>query len=145
MIKINLFLIIELGLSLSTLLLLLLTHSVTDYELGPYPWSRLSIDLAHTLCRGSTLYPHHGTLGLTLPYVWTNGVPTKPTYRHDTLLATPTNTPLGFSPGWPRAYQRHQRPPSWQNGHHRGKMVPNRDKDPYNNNCWLSHGATISS
>ena len=45
----NLFLIIEPGLLLSTLLLLLLlTHSVTNYELGPYPRARLSIDLIHS-------------------------------------------------------------------------------------------------
>ena len=44
--------IIKPGLLLSTSLLLLLTHSVTNYELGPYPRARLSIDLnTHTLQR----------------------------------------------------------------------------------------------
>ena len=43
----------------------------------------------------STLYPHYGTHGLALPFGWTNGVPTKPIYYHDTLPATPTNSPLG--------------------------------------------------
>ena len=35
--------------STSLLLLLLLTHSVTNYELGAYPRARLSIDLIYTL------------------------------------------------------------------------------------------------
>jgi hypothetical protein len=43
----------------------------------------------------STLYPHHGTDGLALPFGWTNGIPTEPTHCHDTLLATLTNSPLG--------------------------------------------------
>ena len=43
----------------------------------------------------STLYPHYGTHGLALPFGWTNGVPTKPIYCHDTLPATPTHSPLG--------------------------------------------------
>ena len=47
------------------------------------------------------MYPHHETHGLALPFGWTNGVPKKPIYCHDTLPATPTNTPFGFSPGWP--------------------------------------------
>ena len=50
-ITINLFLITEPGLLLSKLLLLLLllTHSVTNYKLGPYPRVRLSMDFIHTL------------------------------------------------------------------------------------------------
>ena len=40
--------LIEPWLLLSTLLLLL-THSVTNYKLGPYPRARLSIDLIYTL------------------------------------------------------------------------------------------------
>ena len=43
--------IIEPGLLFSKLLLLLLTHNVTNYELGPYPRARLSIDLINTLQR----------------------------------------------------------------------------------------------
>ena len=62
----------------------------------------------------STLYPHHGTHGLALSFSWTNGIPTEPSHCHDTLPATPTNSLLGLSHGWPRAYQRHQRPLSWQ-------------------------------
>ena len=77
----------------------------------------------------SKLYPHHGTHGLSLPFGWTNGIPTKPIYYQDTLLATPTNTAFGFGPGWPRAYQRHQRPPSWQNknGPKRGERYTNHN------------------
>ena len=65
------------------------------HELGPSPRAWLSIDLTHTLHRGSTLYPHHRTHGVTLPFGWTNGIPTKPLHCHDTLPATPTNSPLG--------------------------------------------------
>ena len=54
-----------------------------------------AIDRFNTLCRGSALYPHHGTHGLALPFGWTNGVPTKPIYCHDTLPATPTHSQLG--------------------------------------------------
>ena len=43
--------IIEPGLLLIMLLGLLLTHSVTDYELGPYPRVRLLIDLINNLQR----------------------------------------------------------------------------------------------
>ena len=74
-----------------------------------------AIDRLNTLCRGSALYPHHRTHGLTLPFGWTNSVPMKPFPCHDTLPATPTNSLSGLSLGWPCAYQRHQRPPSWQN------------------------------
>ena len=73
------------------------------------------------------MYPHHGTHGLALPFGWTNDVPTKPSYCHDTLPATPTNSPLGYVLGGPV-------PTKGTNGHRRGKMVPNGDKDPYKNN-----------
>ena len=64
------------------------------HELGPYPRARLSIDLIHS-AEVSTLYPHYGTHGLALPFGWTNGVPTKPIYCHDTLPATLTHSQLG--------------------------------------------------
>ena len=89
------YLILEPGLLFSTLLLLLLTHSVTDYELGPYLRAWLLIDLNTHSAEVSTLYSHHGTHGLALPFRWTNGVLTKPIYCHDTLPATPTHSPLG--------------------------------------------------
>ena len=73
-----------------------------------------AIDRLNTLYRGSALYPHHRTHGLALPFGWTNGLPTKTFPCHDTLPATPTNSLSGLSHGWPHAYQRHQRPPSWQ-------------------------------
>ena len=43
----------------------------------------------------STLYPHYETHGLALPFGWTNGVPTKLIYCHDTLPALLTQTPPG--------------------------------------------------
>ena len=42
------------------------------------------------------MYPHYRTHGLALPFGWTNGVLTKPSYCYDTLPATPTNSPLGL-------------------------------------------------
>ena len=100
------------SLLLSTLFLLLLTHGVTFSR--PRPLStgtaidRFNIHSAEV----STLYPHHGTHGLALPFGWTNGVPTKPIYCHGTLPAVRL-TPHWASPGWPRVYQRH-------NDHRRG-------------------------
>ena len=72
-----------------------------------------TIDRLNILCIGSTLYPHHGTHGLALPFGWTNGIPAELSHCHDTLTATPTNSPLGLVMG-DRAYQR-------QNNHRRGK------------------------
>ena len=60
-----------------------------------------AIDRLNTLCRGSTLYPHHGTHGLTLPFGWTNDIPTKPFHCHSTLSATPTQIPNGLVLGGP--------------------------------------------
>ena len=54
-----------------------------------------AIDSLNTLCRGSALCPHYGTHGLVIPFGWTNDIPTKPIYCHDTLPATPTHSPLG--------------------------------------------------
>ena len=73
--------------------------SVQNY-LNVDPWCDLlssmsvtmdsAIDRLNTLCRGSTLYPHHGTHGLALPFGWTNDIPTEISHCHDTLSATPT-------------------------------------------------------
>ena len=68
--------------------------SGTYYELMPMI-EDAAIDRLNTLCRGSTLYPHHRTHGLVIPFGWTNDIPTKPTYCHDTLPATPTHSQLG--------------------------------------------------
>ena len=74
-----------------------------------------AIRIDFTLCRGCTLYPHHGTHGLVLPFGWTNDVPTKP--------AWPVTLPsydrqsyslLESSPGWPRVTSWHL-PASWPN------------------------------
>lgn len=46
---------------------------------GPYLRERLSIDYTH-YTHVSTLYPHHTTQGLVLPFGWTNIVLTKPIY-----------------------------------------------------------------
>ena len=40
---------------------------------------------------------------------------------HALSPATPTICLSGLGLGWPRVYQRHQRPPSWQNGPKRGQ------------------------
>ena len=63
----------------------------------------------------STLYPHHGTHGLALPFGWTNGIPTEPSHCHDTLSATPTNSPLGYVMVAPVSTKDIQRPLLWQN------------------------------
>ena len=77
----------------------------------------------NTLYRGSALYPHYGTHGLALPFGWTNGIPTEPSHCHNTLMDTPTNSPLGSVLGDP-AYQR-------QNYHRHGKQtVPDGDTVP---------------
>ena len=110
--------IIEPGLLLSRLSLLF-AHSVTYSELGPYPRAWLSIDLNTHSAEVSTLYPHHGTQGLALPFGWTNGVPINPIYCHDTLPATPTNCLSGLM-GRPM-------PTKGIFGHRRGKTVPNGD------------------
>ena len=113
------------GLSLFKLFLLLLTHDVTYFRTGPLSAGaaidRFNIHFAEV----STLYPHYGTPGLALPFRCTNGVPTKLSYCHDTLPATPTQQPLRVQSWWPRAYQRHQRPPSWQK-HKRSQMGTKR-------------------
>ena len=44
----------------------------------------------HTLERLAHFTHTTELTGPALPFRWTNGVPTKPTYCHDTLLATPT-------------------------------------------------------
>src|SRR5215216_2454483 len=73
-----------------------------------------------------TLYPHHRTHGLVLPFGWTNDVPTKPIY-----YMTPSR-PLQETPLWAMSWVdpispldiRHlrDRPPSLQN-----KNVPSGD------------------
>ena len=40
---------------------------------------------------------------------------------HALSPATPTISLSGLGLGWPRVYQRHQRPPSWQNGPKQGQ------------------------
>ena len=60
-----------------------------------------AIGSLNTLCRGRALYPHYGTHGLALPFGWTNGVPSKLIYCHDTLPATPPQIPNGLVLGGP--------------------------------------------
>ena len=91
----------------------MLNHGVT-YLRAVSVTKDAAIDRLNTLCRGSALYPHHETHGLALPFGWTSGIPTELSRCHGTLAATPTNSLSGLSPGWPHAYQRHQRPPPWQ-------------------------------
>ena len=109
----NLFLIIEPGLLLSTVLLLLLTHSVTSYELGPYPRARLSIDLINTLQR----LAHFTHTTEPMASHSHSGGPTA--FRQNRSIAMTLSRPLRLtphwaSPGWPRVYQRH-------NDHRRGQ------------------------
>ena len=80
----------------------------------------------------STLYPHHGIRGLALPFGWTNGIPAEPSHCHETLPATPTNSPLGLSHGWPRCL------PKTSNGHRRGKtnLRSQTGTRYHNNNNW---------
>ena len=80
-----------------------------------------AIDRLNTLCRGSALYPHYGTPGLAFPFGWTKAFRRKPSLCHALSPATPTNSLSGLGLGWPRVYQRHQRPPSWQNGPKQGQ------------------------
>ena len=61
----------------------------------------------------STPYPHHRTHGLALPFGWTYGMPTELSHCHDTLSATPTNSPLGLVLGGP-SLPKAKWPPSWQ-------------------------------
>ena len=87
-----------------------------------------AIDRLNTLCRGSALYPHHEIHGLVIPFGWTNDILTKPSHCPDTLPATPTNSLSMLSPGWPHAYQRHQRPPSWQKRSQTGTRYRNNKR-----------------
>ena len=64
------------------------------HELGPYPRARLSIDLIYTLQR--LAHCTHTTEPWPRTPIWVDqSIPTKPSYCHDTLPATPTNSPLG--------------------------------------------------
>ena len=103
------------------------------HELGPYPRAQLSIDLIYTLER--LVHCTH-TMEPMASHSHSGG-PTA--FRQNRSIAMTLSRPLRLTPHWAspacaRVYQRHQRPPAWQNGHHRGKMGPNRDKEPYNNN-----------
>ena len=62
----------------------MLIHGVT-YSRAMYVTKDAAIDRLNTLCRGSALYPHHRTHVLALLFRWTNGVPIKLTFCHDTL------------------------------------------------------------
>ena len=74
-------------------------HGVTYSRVLPIT-EGAAIDSLNTLCRGSALYPHYGTLA-SHSHMCGPGISTKPSYCHDTHPATPTNTAYGFSPGWP--------------------------------------------
>lgn len=106
---------------------LLLPHSVTYYEHGPYPRARLSIDYTHCVVV-STLYPHHEPQGLILQFGWTSSVPTKPIY------CMTLSSPLRPTPLWAKSWVAPD--VLWtSNGHRCGKTktVLNRDKGAYNN------------
>ena len=89
-------------------------------DLGPYPRARLSIDLIYTLQR--LVHCTHTTEPMASHSH--SGGPTA--FRQNRSTAMTLSRPLRLtphwaSPGWPRVYQRHQRPPSWQNGPKRGQ------------------------
>ena len=95
-----------------------MTHSVTNYELGPYPLVRLSIDLIYTLQR--LVHCTHTTEPMASHSH--SGGPT--TFRQNPSIAMTLSRPLRpnpqrASPGWPRVYQRH-------NDHRRGQNDPTR-------------------
>lgn len=111
----NLFLIIEPGLLLSTLLLSLLTHSVTDYELGPYLQAWLSIDYTHTLQR----LAHCTHTTEPMDSCSHSGGPMA--FRQNWSIAITPSRPLRQTLLWakslvaPMSTHDIQRPPSWQN------------------------------
>ena len=125
------YLIIKPGLLLSTLLLLLLTHSVTNYESGPYPRAWLSIDLIHS---AEVAHCTHTTEPMASHSH--SGGPTA--FRQNRSTAMTLSRPLWLTPhwashGWPRVYlQTPQRPPSWP--------VPLWDKDPKTNSTTGTQG-----
>ena len=92
------YLIIELGLLLSTLLLLLLTHSVTNYELGPYPRARLSIDLIYTLQR----WAHCTHTMKPMASYSHSGGPTA--FRQNRSTAMTLSRPLQLTPHWAKSW-----------------------------------------
>ena len=84
------------------------------HELGPYSRARLSIDLVYTLQRlvhcTHTTEPMASRSHSGGPMVFRQNRPTAMTHSR----------PLRLTPHWAKswvahAYQRHQRPPSWQN------------------------------
>ena len=129
MITTNFFLIIEPGLLLSKLLLLLLTHSVTNYELGPYPRARLSIDLIYTLQR--LVHCTHTTEPMAS--CSHSGGPTA--FRQNRPTAMTLSRPLRSTPPWGSVLGGPV-PTKGINGHRRGKTIngPKRGQPGYNNN-----------
>ena len=97
MITTNLFLILEPRFLLSTLLLLL-THSVTDYELGHYPRVRLSIDLIYILQR--LVHCTHTTEPMASRSH--SGGPT--TFRQNRSTAMTLSRPLRQTPLWDKSW-----------------------------------------
>ena len=75
----------------------MLIHGVT-YSRVVSVIEDVAIDRLNTLCRGSTLDPHHGIHGLALPFGWTNGIPTKPS------IAMTLFQPLRPTPHWAKSW-----------------------------------------
>src|SRR3989337_2802246 len=73
----------------------------------------------------STLYPHHGTHGLVLPFGWTNDIPTKPIY------CMTLSRPLQQTPLWAMSWvspmsTRDILPPRGCHRHGQNKNCPKR-------------------
>ena len=107
--------IIEPGLLLSKLLLLLLTHSVTNYELGPYPRAWLSIDLievahcthttkpmaSHSHSGGPTVFWQNWPIAMSLSRpvrptpIWAKSWVTQPTKGETTTVVANKQSQTG--------------------------------------------------
>ena len=83
------------------------------------PWTRLSIDLIHS---AEVAHCTHTTEPMA-SHSHSGGSTTCRQNRSTAItLSRPLRlTPRWASPVWPRVYQRHQRPPSWQNGPKQGQ------------------------
>ena len=95
------------------------------------PWCDLLTSYAHNRGRGYRQIKYTLQRQCTLPTLrntWPRttirvdqSIPTKPSLCHALSPATATISLSGLGLGWPRVYQRHQRPPSWQNGPKQGQ------------------------
>ena len=86
-----------------------------------------AVDRFNTLYRGSTLYPHHGTHGLALPF----GGPTA--FRQNCPTTMTLSRPLRLTPHWAKSWVAPCLPQTpttivMEKRPHHGKTVPNGTK-----------------